>query len=82
MYLTALDLRFCYLTFDDVKELALAIEHNTTLVKLDLSDNSLKQCTIKFLLEALIDNTILTELRLANNRLDDEFAVDLAILLE
>jgi Ran GTPase-activating protein (RanGAP) involved in mRNA processing and transport len=37
---------------------------------------------LKFLLESLIDNTCLAELRVAGNQLDDEFAVDLAILLE
>lgn len=82
MYLTALDLRYCYLTFDDILTIADSMVLNQTLVKLDLSNNALKQCVLKFLLESLIDNTCLAELRVAGNMLDDEFAVDLAILLE
>ena len=81
-YLVGLDLRFCYLNFDDILKLANGIKINTTLVKLDLSSNALVQCYAKFLLEELIDNTCLADLRLANNLLDDEFAVDLALLLE
>ena len=82
MYLTALDLRYCYLKFEDVLTIADSITLNTSLVKLDLSNNALQQCVLKFLLEALIDNTCLSELRVAGNLLDDEFAVDIAILLE
>lgn len=81
-YLTGLDLRFCYLTFEDMRTLSDAMKLNTTLVKLDLSNNGLKRCVLQFLMDTLIDNTSLTELRLAGNQLDDEFAVDVAILLE
>ena len=41
MYLTALDLRYCYPTFEDILLLSDAITLNTTLVKLDLSNNGL-----------------------------------------
>ena len=51
-------------------------------MKLDLSNNALKACTIRFILDALLDNVCLTELGLAGNFLDDEFAVDLAHVLE
>ena len=37
---------------------------------------------MKFFLEDLVDNTCLAELNLAGNLLDDEFACDLAHLLE
>jgi len=52
------------------------------LVKLDLSANSFKSCMVKFLLDSLLDNVCLTELNLASNVLDDEFAYDLAMVLE
>ena len=42
MYLTALDLRYCYLKFDDILVLANSMELNQTLVKLDLGHNGLK----------------------------------------
>ena len=58
------------------------IQFNKTIVKIDLSSNALKQCVLKFFLEALLDNSSLADLRIAGNLLDDEFAVDLAILLE
>lgn len=41
MYLVALDLRYCYLNFHDILALSEAITLNTTLVKLDLSNNGL-----------------------------------------
>jgi hypothetical protein len=81
-YLTALDLRYCYLTFDDILTLADGMLMNSTVVKLDLGNNALKRCVLKFLMESLIDNTALAEFRVAGNQLDDEFAVDLAYLLE
>ena len=81
-YLTGLSLKFCYLSFEHLLQLANGIKFNHSLVKLDLSNNGLKPCTIKFFLEALVDNTSLAHLILAGNFLDDEFAVDLAHLLE
>ena len=52
------------------------------MVKLNLSNNALKACTVRFILDALLDNVCLTELSVAGNFLDDEFAVDLAHVLE
>lgn len=82
LYLTGLDLRFCYLTFEDICLLANGLQFNTTLVKLDMGNNALKRNFLKFLLDELYDNTTLVDLRLANNLLDDEFAMDLGNLLE
>lgn len=81
-YITALSLKFCFLTFEDMMNLSKGIKFNKTIVKLDLSKNAIKSCVIKFLLESLLDNYCLAELLLAGNFLDNEFAVDLAHLLE
>lgn len=59
-----------------------ALRFNKTLVKLDLSNNALKACTARFVLDALLDNVCLTELGLAGNFLDDEFAIDLSHVFE
>ena len=80
--MVALNLKFCFLSFDDVYQLSNGIKFNNTIVKIDLSSNFIKPCTIKFFLEALLDNTSLADLRLSGNLLDNEFAVDLAHLLE
>lgn len=58
------------------------IKFNKSLVKLDLSNNCLKACMTKFLFESLLDNSSIADLNLSSNFLDDEFAVDLAHLLE
>ena len=94
-YVQALNLRFCFLDlqpsyenelltqcFTDFILLANSVRFNKTLIKLDLSNNVLKSCTVKFLISALDNNFYMTDLNLANNFLDDEFAVDLAHLLE
>lgn len=52
------------------------------MVKLDLGKNALKPCTARFILDALLDNYCLAEVSFAGNFLDDEFAVDLAGVLE
>ena len=52
-----------------------------TLVKLDLSNNSLKTCTIRYILEALLINESLTTLNLHGNLLDDQFGAQLADVL-
>lgn len=80
--MVALNLKFCFLSFDDVYQLSNGIKFNNTIIKIDLSNNCIKPCTIKFFLEALLDNTSLADLRLCGNLLDNEFAVDLAHLLE
>ena len=41
-YLTALSLKFCYPTFEQVVELANGLRFNKTLVRLDMSSNGLK----------------------------------------
>ena len=51
-------------------------------MKLDLSSNALKPIVVSYLLDALLDNMCLSEINFANNFLDDEFAVDLCMLLE
>ena len=81
-YITALNFKFCYLTFDDILALAAGMKYNKTIVKLDLSNNALKACVVKFFLESLLDNYCLTDLSFAGNFLDNEFACDLAHLLE
>lgn len=62
--------------------LADGLRFNKTLVKLGLANNGLKACVVKFLLDALSDNICLADLNLAGNFLDNEFAADLAHLLE
>ena len=62
--------------------LAAAFKFNKTIVKLSLANNGLKSCVAKFLLESLLDNFCLAELSFAGNFLDNEFACDLAHLLE
>lgn len=81
-YITALNFKFCYLTFDDIINLSNGLKFNKTVIKLDLSNNGLKACVVKFLLEALLDNYCLAELNFSGNFLDNEFIVDLAHLLE
>ena len=81
-YITALSFRFCYLEFDDIILLSKAISFNKTIVKLDLGKNALKSCVTKFFLDSLSDNICLSDIRLDGNLLDNEFAVDLAHLLE
>lgn len=80
--LLGLNFKFCYLEFKDMLMLAEAIKFNHSLIKLDISCNALKSCVVKFLLDSLVDNTCLVDLNVAGNYLDDEFAVDLAHLLE
>ena len=75
-------MKFCYLSFDHLLLLANGIKFNTTLVKLDLSNNGFKSCIFKYFLESLVDNTALAHLDVSGNFLDNEFAVDLAHLLE
>ncbi len=81
-YLTSLSLRFCYLTFEQIVALSNALRFNKTLVKLDLGKNAMKPCTARFVLDAMLDNYCLSEVSFAGNFLDDEFAVDLAGVLE
>ncbi len=59
-----------------------ALRFNKTLVRLDLGNNAMKPCTARFILDALLANVCLSELGLSGNFLDDEFAVDLAHVLE
>ena len=81
-YLTSLSLKYCFLTFEQIVELANSLRFNKSLVKLDLSNNALKSCIVKFLLDSLLDNVCLTELNLSSNFLEDDFAKDLALVLE
>lgn len=77
-YLTGLSLKFCYLSFEQLLDLASGIRFNKTLVKLSLANNALKSSMVKFLLDSLLDNVCLMELDLGGNFLDDTFANDLA----
>lgn len=81
-YITALSFKFCYLNFEDIMQLASGIKFNKTIIKLDLSSNGMKACVAKFLLESLLDNFCLADISFAGNFLDNEFACDLAHLLE
>jgi len=80
--LAELNFKFCFLSFDDIIQLSNGIKFNSTIFKIDLSNNGLKACTFKFFLDSLVDNSTLNDLRLCGNLLDNEFAVDLAHLLE
>jgi hypothetical protein len=80
--LTALNLKYCFLSFEFFIQLADAIRFNKTLVKLDLSNNCLKSCTARYLLDALMINQSITDMNFHGNLLDDEFAFQLAELLE
>jgi Ran GTPase-activating protein (RanGAP) involved in mRNA processing and transport len=81
-YLTSLNLKFCYLSFEQLIALGNALRFNKTIVKLNLSSNALKPCTARFILDAMLDNVCLSEVNFSSNFLDDEFAVDLAHVLE
>ena len=81
-YISALSFKFCYLEFSDIMLLADGMKFNQSLVKLDMSNNGIKSCVIRFLLEALCDNYTLADWNVSGNFLDDEFAGDLAHLLE
>ena len=81
-YITALSFKFTFLDFDDCLMLADGIKFNTSLVKLDLSHNCLKSCMMKYIFESLLDNCTISDLNLSSNLLDNEFAADLAHLLE
>ena len=52
------------------------------LVKIDFSSNGLKSCVVKYLMDAMTTNQTVTEINLSNNQLSNEFAVDLAHVLE
>lgn len=80
-YLTALNFKYCFLPFEFVLQLADALRFSKTLVKLDLSNNSFKSCTIRYILEALLINESLTTLNLHGNLLDDQFGAQLADVL-
>ena len=80
--LTALNLKFCYLGFDQIKKLADALRFNKTLVKIDLSNNALTPHVGNYLLEQLKTNIYISEIKFHGNRFDDEFAMHLAELLQ
>ena len=80
-HLTALNLKYCFLTFEFFIQLADALRFNKSLVKLDLSNNALKNCTAKYMLETLRINQSLTEINFHSNLLNDDFAYHLADLL-
>lgn len=79
--LTALSLKYCFLSFEHMLQLSNVLRFNKTLVKLDLSNNGLKSCTANFLMEAVEINNHLSDLRLHGNFLDDVFAERLAEVL-
>ena len=80
--LTGLSLKFCFLSFEHCIKLADALQFNKSLIRLDLSNNGLKSCTTRFILDSLLINQTLSELSFANNFLDNAFARDLAYVLE
>ena len=80
--LTALCLKYCFLTFEQISSLSNALRLNKSLVKLDLSNNGLKPGPCRFLLDSLQVNMSLTEVNFHGNFLDNEFAVDLSYVLE
>ena len=80
--LTALNLKFCFLTFDQIKKLADSLRFNKTLIKLDLSNNGLKSRVANYLMEALSVNNYISEVNFHGNQLNDDFAEVLANLLK
>lgn len=52
-YLTAINLKYCFLTFEFVLQLSDALRFSKSLIKLDLSNNCLKSCTVKYLIDSL-----------------------------
>lgn len=70
-YLTGLSLKFCYLTREQIINLASALRYNKCLVKLDLSNNGMVSYHARYILESLVDNTALSEISFAGNYLDD-----------
>lgn len=80
-YLTGLSLKYCFLTIENIMLLAHGLRFNKSLIKLDLSHNGLKHFTVKFILDALLDNVSLSQLNLSGNYLDDNFAIGLAHIL-
>ena len=52
-YLTALNLKFCFLKYMDCENLAEGLVDNKTLVKLDLSNNGFKHFNLKPILNAI-----------------------------
>lgn len=77
-YLTALNLKFCFLSFEHIQQISSALRTNKTLVKLDLSNNGLKHFTARYFLDAMLINEHLKIVNFHGNLLDDEFAYDLA----
>jgi len=73
-HLTALSLKYCFLPFEFIVQIADALRFTKSLIKLDLSNNCLKACTAKYIIEALLINSSLTTLNLHGNLLDDVFA--------
>lgn len=80
--LTALNLKFCFLQFDQVKKLADSLRFNKTLVKLDLSNNGMTPAVANYLIDSLHVNSYIGEINFHGNQLNDESARQLANLLE
>ena len=80
--LTALCLKYCFLTFEQIIPISNGLRVTKNLVKLDLSNNGLKSSVCKFLLDSLTVNMSITEINFHGNFLDYEFAVDLSHVLE
>lgn len=81
-YLTALNFRFSFLDTKNIFMLSKALEINRTLVKLDLSKNGLSPICGVYIMKAIRENIILTDLNLSANFLDDEFANEFARTLK
>lgn len=80
--LVGLNLKYNFLQFGHVLSLSMGIAATTNLVKLDLSCNGLKSCVAKYVMDALKTNRSITDINLGGNLLDNEFAVDLAHVLQ
>ena len=65
--LTALNLKCCFLNFEQIKALSDALRFNKTLVKLDLSNNGLTPLVTNYLLGSLYVNCYISELNLHGN---------------
>jgi Ran GTPase-activating protein (RanGAP) involved in mRNA processing and transport len=70
-YLTALNLKFCFLSFEHIQQISSSLRTNKTLVKLDLSNNGLKHFTARYFLDAMLINEHLKIVNFHGNLLDD-----------
>lgn len=80
--LTGLNLKYCFLSFEQVLVLSNGLRNTKNLVKLDLSNNGLIPAVARHVLDALSVNMSIMDVNFHGNFLNNEFAVDLSYVLE